>query len=415
MNYEEMLNAREGVATHREELPIGTFYKKLIDKKYRNVVELRQELTDSIVFCEGIKADEKMTDGFKHPNQLHFKVKEDSGGIYEIELESGNYQTLSQLLAQNPAVIAGKDYINKVVTLMASMLKQLHEQGVYQYCLAPQMVFARKSDNMPMLLCHGSFYKGMADQGLLYKGFEDTVAPEVLGDGDPDERSDVFALGKFIECLHADSNMGFEYKQVVATATAADPAHRYATIDLMLDAISQKRNMRRSLLSLGAAIAIGVLCVVLYMDLMPQPVDVEFVKPVEERRADPYEAGMTPAELGIDDNDSTYMSEDDKAGQEELEAEIERIFRRQFARAAESTLSKMYSKEHMNSSEQNFIQGNNTLFEELLRKRDELAMQSGLTTEKANNIASEIIETIRASKQKQLKSFGYQKQEKAKN
>jgi len=95
MNFEEMLENREGVATHKESLPMGTFYKKLIDKKYRNVLELSSELTDSIVFCEALKADAKFTDTLHAEGQLHFTPKEDSNGIYELELEQGSYQTLS--------------------------------------------------------------------------------------------------------------------------------------------------------------------------------------------------------------------------------------------------------------------------------------------------------------------------------
>lgn len=409
MNYQEMLESRDGVATHREELPIGTFYKKLVDKKYRHVVELRQELTDSILFCEALKADSEMIEAFNHPNQLHFKTKEDSGGVYEIELEPGSFQTFNQMLVQNPAVVAEKNYIGKVVELMGSLLKQLHERGVFQFCLAPQFLFVRKNDNMPLLLCHGSFYKDMTDQGLLYQGFEDFVAPEVLSHAEPDERADVYAFGKFIEQLHVDCNMGFEYNSVVATATDPDPEKRFATIDIMLDAITKKRNTRRSLLSLVGALAFALFCVFLYVDLMPEPVDVEFVKPAVEVETDPYDVSLTPAELGLDPADSTFLNEQERVQQAELDAEIERIFRRHFTREAEGVLSKVYSKEKMNSSEQAFMMAGDAAIEELLRKRDALASQAGIPIEKAVKIAEEIINTIRDQKTKDLKKYGYQK------
>lgn len=408
MNYEEMLENREGVATHREELPLGTFYKKLIDKKYRNVLSLRPELTDSIAFCEGLRVDAEFCQQLNHPNQLCFEMIEDSGGVYELELEQGSYQSYHQLLTQNPAVVTGKDYIDKVVELMASMLKQLHQYRVFQCCLAPEFLFVRKSDNMPLLLCHGSVFKAVSNQSMIYKGVEEYVAPEVLNGGVPDECADVYALGMFIKRLHADSSMSLEYKHVVATATSPNPADRYATIDQLLAAVAQKRSIRRSALALLTAVVIGLLCVAIYIDMVPQTVDVEFVKPVVEEKLDPYESGLTPAELGLDSNDSVYMSEEDKAEQAEIDAEIERIFRRQFTREAEATLSKIYSQEHMNSSEQTFINNNNTLMEELFRKRDALAAQAGMDALKADGIASDIINRIRAQKQKKQKSLGFQ-------
>ena len=62
----------------------------------------------------------------------------------------------------------------------------------------------------------------------------------------------------------------------------------------------------------------------------------------------------------------------------------------------------------MNSSEQAFINSGNAMMDELYRKRDELATQSGMPAEKANEIATEIINKLREEKQKNLKSFGYQ-------
>jgi hypothetical protein len=210
-----------------------------------------------------------------------------------------------------------------------------------------------------------------------------------------DERADVYALGKLIQRLYADGSMSFDFKQAVAMATNEDPEQRFATIDLMLDAINKKRSMRRSVMALVGALLIGGLCIGLYMDLMPEPVDVEFVKPAIEETIDPYEVGLTPAEMGLDDNDTIYMDEGQRFEQEELDKEIERIFRRHFAREAEGVLSKIYSKENMNSSEQAFINSGNAMMDELYRKRDELATQSGMPAEKANEIATEIINKLR--------------------
>ena len=409
MEFEEKIEIIDGVALNREETNLGTFYKKLIAKKYRNVIGLKQELTDNVVFCESLKANAAMAEQFRNPNQLYFKVNEDDGGVYEIELEQGNYQTFHQLLTINPAVVAAKDYIDNVVKLVASMLKQLHERNVYQCCLAPQWLFARKSDNMPMLLLQGSFFTSMSNQRELYEGFEEYMAPEVfLGDA-PDERSDVYALGKLIQRLYADGSLPFEYKTVVATAIDADPEKRYPNINLMLEDINKKRSMFRSTVAFAAAIGIGLLCLFVYMDMMPEPVDVEFVKPVEEEvSGDPYDNPVTAAELGLDPNDSIFVAATKQAQYSDNQAEIERVFRHQFTREAENTLSKIYSKENMNASEQTFINSNRTMMEDLLHKRDELASKAGMDAEQAYKIANEIISNIQMREKEKLKSYGFQ-------
>jgi len=87
MNFEEMLNSQDGAATHREQLPFGVFYKKLIGRKYRNVLELKPELADSMVFCEALKNEQRITSAMTNRQQLHYELHEDSGGVYELEIE----------------------------------------------------------------------------------------------------------------------------------------------------------------------------------------------------------------------------------------------------------------------------------------------------------------------------------------
>ena len=94
---------------------------------------------------------------------------------------------------------------------------------------------------------------------------------------------------------------------------------------------------------------------------------------------------------------------------EDLSAMSADLFRRQFTREAERVLSKIYSREKMNSSEQTFISSSTSLMDELMQKRDELADQAGLTPEEASKIAGDIVNKIRTEKQKMLKSYGVQK------
>ena len=46
---------------------------------------------------------------------MHYELHEDSGGLYELGLETGNYQTLSQLIFDNPAVVAQKGFVDQMV------------------------------------------------------------------------------------------------------------------------------------------------------------------------------------------------------------------------------------------------------------------------------------------------------------
>ena len=112
MNFEEMLNVQEGQKPHRESTPLGSYYRRQVDGKYRYVIELRPELTDSIVFCEALKQEQQWSVRQRGKQQLHYEVHQDSNDqLYELELEQGQFLTLASLLDQNPAALAGKGFV----------------------------------------------------------------------------------------------------------------------------------------------------------------------------------------------------------------------------------------------------------------------------------------------------------------
>ena len=226
MNYEEIVETRNGNLQHQEKVLYGMFYKKLVDKKYQNVIDIRQDLMDSILFAEGLRRECEANKELTDPRQLHFVANEDSSGIYGLRLEQGNYQTFSQLLEENPAVVASKDFVDVTVRDLLESAAWLHGQGIFHVCYAPSNVFARKGDGAVRLALHGSFYQAMNSSRLLYEGYEDFVAPEVLEGEQPDVRSDIYSIGKFIEVLFAQSSMPAEYRLVVKKATHKNPEKR---------------------------------------------------------------------------------------------------------------------------------------------------------------------------------------------
>lgn len=402
MNYEEMLNAQEGVATHREKLPVGVFYRKQIEKKYRYVVELKPELADSIVFCEALKKEHQWTSKQMAKEQMHYELHEDSSGVYEMELEQGSFLTLSQLIDQNPAVVAGKGFIDHLVEALFDFTSKLHAEGIYHLCFAPQNVFMRKGDNQPLLLCHGSFYTGVNDVKALYEGYEDYLAPEVMSNGSIDERSDIYSLGKLIAFIFDQGAMPYEYKAIVKKATDPSPDKRYKSVEAMKSALTQKRASRRSLFMLVAAVLIALLGIFLYFDLMPQTTYVEFVEPAPKvEEPDPFDTQFDPALMLTDD--TLMMSDEDRMYQRKAEE----IYRKRLQQGADEILSKVYNNERMSSSEKSFRANSQAMAEELIKLQKELADEAGLSPDQAERIGTEIIERLTDEKQKSLTHKGY--------
>ena len=422
MNYEEMLNKKEGAAIHKEPMTIGAFYKKRIENKYRNVVELRPDLANSLLFCEGLKRDQATGMDIRDAFQLHYTTKEDSGGIYELEVnEPGNYQPLSQVLATTPAVVAERGFIDEMVERLMTATEKLHQKEIYHLCFAPEDIFIRKNDRQPLLLFHGSSFQSMRNSALLYKGFEEMVAPEVLNNEGVDARTDVFALGCFIRKLHDSGSMSMEYKQVVKKATAEDPLQRFQSVDEMRKAIAKKRGFKRSAIFAGTAVAIVLVLLFLFFDLMPQSANVEFIDQTGLVAVDHYAEDVMEDTFTYDPNE--YIDPDQQEYLDSLGvmtgaeldalldsvgpiANAEELFRRQFTPQVEAKMSELYSQQQLGSSQSDFLAHSQNVMDELMETALTLGERCDMTEEQTTLLADQIIARIQAAKQSTITRYG---------
>lgn len=385
----------------KQPLPFGWMHKKLLEGKYVNVVDLRDDLKDSLVFTDALVTEAEQNKTLTDSRQIHFTTLNDSAGLYGVAVE-GHFRTYAQLLAEQPAIVAQKNFINNTIKGLLQLTAFLHEKGIYHVCYAPNNVFSRKGDNEVMLLFHGSAYKAMNDQHELYGDSAAFVAPEVLEEGTIDERSDIYSIGKFMEVLYQQSEVPFELKSVIKKATAADPEKRFGSADEMLKTINNRQNTRSSLVMGIAALLIVAVCFGLYFSLVPERENIEFVKPVSEEETDDLlDEGFDPlTEMGMV-GDTTAGSIDQKR-MREYEAKAEQIFRKNFTREAERVLSKIYNDDGMRATEKNFLAGSHSTMEELVKAQAKLGAQAGLNDARSQLLATQIIDQVTNRLKKQM-------------
>ncbi len=415
MNFEEMLEQRDIKKTSKIRMPYGYFYKRLIAGKYSNFVEFFDELTEDIFFGHCVKKECEVIGSINHKNQLHFSTNGDDDGVFAIAVEVGNYQTLEQLLNENPAIVARDEFLSSTLKSLFDITSTLNSKDIYHVCYAPSNILMRKNDNSVRLLCHGSFYKKV-DADLLYEGVEDYVAPEVFNKGVIDSRTDVYSLGKLISHLYHSSDMPFELRPVVAKATNADPNKRYAFVKDFEAAINKAHTLKRTGLLGVAALTIALIIVGLFFYMLPSPDVVEYVKPVEEPVPDEMVEEDMDALLGIGaETDSATIAQivsqqkhvKDSLGMSEgkmreYNAKAEEIFRKQFTKAAEGIISKVYNNDQMNGSEKDFTVNAQKMTNELISKKDELMKSTAISADRAWAIADKIIEQLTEKKKSEM-------------
>lgn len=425
MNFEEMLEQREVKKTSKIRMPYGYFYKRLIDGKYSNFVQFHDELTEDIFFGHCVKAESDAVASIDHKTQLHFSTNGEDDGVFAIAVEVGNYQTLEQLLNDNPAIVARNEFMSATLKTLFDFTAFLNSKGIYHVCFAPSNILMRKTDNAVRLLCHGSFYKKV-DVDLLYEGVEDYIAPEVFDRSEIDARTDVYSLGKLISYLYNSAGMPFELKPVIKKATDADPDKRYASVEDFEAAINRAQTLKRAGLLGAAALAIALTIVGLFFYTLPSPDDMEYVKPIEEPVPDEMIEEDMDALLGIGaDTDSATIAQIVKQQQHmkdslglsegkmrEYKSKAEEIFRKQFTKAAEQIISKVYNKDQMNGSEKDFTLKAQKMTEELVAKKDEIKKSTAISADRAEAIADKIIEQLTEKKKAELDKdyYGIKKQ-----
>ena len=411
MNYEELLETRDVRKTTKVRLPYGFFYKRLIDGKYSNFVEFHDEVADSITFSSSVKAEYDALAEIHSKQQLHFTPNEGDDGIYAIAVEVGHYVTIEQLLNENPSMVAKGDFITTTLRDLFNITSELHANNIYHVCYAPSNILVRKNEGSVRLLCHGSFYQKI-DPEVLYEGVESFVAPEVLEGKPVDARSDVFSIGRFISWLYQSSGLPFEMRGIVKKAISLNPEDRYPNVETLRKAVNTARTLRHSAI-IGASALIIALCIVgLFFYMFPSTEPIEFVKPVKEPIPDELLEDNLDEYLGIGaDADSATIasiiasqklgldsfSVDDRK-MKQYNAKAEAIFRKQFTKAADVIISKVYNTESMNGEQTVFAAKTKQMTEDLAKKQEELASLTNLSSDRTQAIASEIIENITKKK-----------------
>ena len=410
MNYEELLAARNDGKANKSQQPIGSYYREQVDGKWRGMVDIRAELNDNVVFAKALQQECEKNKTLAHNHQLHFTPVVENGEVRSLSLELGNYQTYEQLLKDNPAIIATKDFLDNTLKSLVELTSYLHEQGIWHVCYSPRTVFARKGDSTPMLLSHGSFYLGMDNQQELYGKDAEFVAPEVLSHGAIDERCDIYSIGKFLQSICSQADMPMEYRSAIKMAVSQSPEDRYRTPEDMLKAIQQRRNTFKSALTLAIGMVVALVCLGLYFDMVPESNPVEFVKPAPRQATDDLiDDGFDPAELGVKAEGDSLVIDD--ANDRDYQAKAEEIFRKRYEKEADRILSKIYNKSYMNNSEKKFLSESESTIDELMKSQNEIGAESGLTPERSQLIATQIIDRITEQKKKEMgeKSLGVQK------
>lgn len=206
-------------------------YRVKLYGKLHFLKRLKPEVAGDIRYQEALRKEFETGYQLEHPNLVRYISLDDD----YILMEYVDGETLSTRLATQPDYFRNRKNTDKFLHQLLDVVGYLHSHQVLHLDLKP--------DNI-LLTRIGSDVK-LIDLGCCYTDtFPDTTgrtvafaAPEQLTNGVVDVRTDIYAIGRILECL-PDHNI---YNKVIARCTAPDPTTRYQTISDLQDALSARR------------------------------------------------------------------------------------------------------------------------------------------------------------------------------
>lgn len=207
-----------------------TFRVKLYGKLHF-LKRLKTEFASDIRYKEAFRKEFETGYRLEHPRLVRYISFSDD----DILMEYVDGETLAQRLASHPDYFHHRKNADKFVRQLLDVVGYLHSHQVLHLDLKPDNIILTRIGDDVKLIDFGCCYTDtFADTQGRTDGY---AAPEQLTGGQPDVRTDIYAIGKILEqlpCRHI-------YNKVIARCTAERPADRYQSVEEVVRALSHPR------------------------------------------------------------------------------------------------------------------------------------------------------------------------------
>lgn len=240
-----------------------TFRVKLYGKLHF-LKRLKPEYANDILYQEAFRKEFETGYRLEHPNLVRYISLTDDA----IFMEYVDGETLTQRLTNHPDFFKNKNNSNKFLLQLLDVVGYLHSHQVLHLDLKPDNILLTRINDDVKLIDLGCCYTDtFADTQGRTNRF---AAPEQLTGGNPDVRTDLYAIGKILELLPNHHI----YNKVIAHFTAPEKADRYQSVDEVLQDVNHKRSYLLYSLILTIVIVALLIAIALFTQPASQPASV---------------------------------------------------------------------------------------------------------------------------------------------
>ena len=238
---------------------------------------LKRAYRDQPVYLELLKKEFALMVQLDHPGIVKAYAKEVNetwGPCIVMEYVDG--VRLDEFLAGEPTAAARR----KVADQLADALAYIHSKQILHRDLKPgNILVTRNGGNVKVI----DFGLSDADDYAILKqsaGTRDYMAPEQLADRQIDCRSDIYSYGLLLRSLFPH-----RYRRIVRRCTHPDPARRYATMEMVREALERSDRLRRAAPQAGLLVLLALALLPLARQRNPRDNDFPAEKLMPDQEA----------------------------------------------------------------------------------------------------------------------------------
>lgn len=191
---------------------------------------------------------------------------------------------------------------------LCKVLIHIHRLGIVHRDIKPSNILMAEDGHIRLIDFDAArTVKPTADSDTRYLGTEGFAPPEQYGFSQTDKRSDIYALGKTLECILGSLAFDKKYGDIIYKCTRLDPESRYTDASEVL----RDLNGRKPYLEISAAvIAVCLfLCVFIFRgNIIDNEVPAETVSPSSETIIETKESFSEISETSVSDISLTERS-----------------------------------------------------------------------------------------------------------
>lgn len=196
-------------------------------------------------FMKIFSMQKETTKSFTSPNILQYvSYSSDSRGAFWF-MSPGKYTSLSQLMADKPNLRLKKQWVDKTIASLIDMVEYVNSQGLCTLELTPKSILlTRDARHQVVLMPPLSDFVLLKNE--IWTDADEQLPPELFSIEDPDQRADVYGIGRIISYLHPYPSLPFKYKKLVKKAVSEHVDVRPFTVQKMRSTIATRHKSGRA-------------------------------------------------------------------------------------------------------------------------------------------------------------------------